>query len=594
MSFPVSTTALDWCSTELTLWDGPKRGQTFVPMAFQRGIFEAWQDPEIHTIVTQKCAQSGISTIMFALMAYSAKINGRPMVLYLPTDGKAEETAKEKLAPMLEANPVVGDLITDDTIGIKHFVGGYMAVLGTENENNLSSRTVPFLFFDEVDRMKNGKEGCPIAVGTKRSQQYKAEKKRFICSTPTIAGHSKVETHYDRSDKRLWHVPCPACGTFQPLEWSQVGWQRDPRTGASLPGTAYYGCKHCDARWSDADRLEVIELGYWQATAPSNGTAGFQITSLALPYLTLEAMAREYIESKGDFAARQAFHNTVLGLPWAQAEEAIDSAGFLDRRDPYSNDALPNDIIVVTAAGDIQTSETNPRVEVEIVGWDQAGRSWSLDYLIIPGSVGQVETWQALDGVSSTKFKRADGAQLGIAAFALDCSDGNVTNIVAAECKRRRNWYAIKGVDGISKPIWDNRPGAVRKQADLTFWRIGTDAARTRHVQSLRIKDPTAPGYCFFPNREIYGEDYFAQLTNKRKVNVQNKRRWDVVDKGTRHEAFDVRVYNIALFEMIRTEYSLPQIARNLSQAVETAKTNENTGKPQSRINSLSKTFGAR
>lgn len=592
IAFPPATSPGGWLTDNLRLWDGPQRGQPFKPLPFQVGILDAWADPAVHTIVTQKCAQSGISTIMFGLMAYSAVFARRPMIMYLPTDGKAEETAKEKLAPLVTQNSAISSIITDDTISIKHFPGGYMAVLGTENENNLSARTVPFLFFDEVDRMKDGKEGCPISVGTKRSQQYQAEKKRFICSTPTIDGNSKVQEHFALSDKRLWNVPCPHCGTFQPLDWSNVGWQKDPRTGASLPHTAYYQCAHCAAQWTDDERRAVIGRGYWQATAPSNGTAGFLITSLMLPFLTLAEMATEYVQSKGNFAARQAFYNTVLGLPWREADEAIDPTGLVARRDPYTPTNLPQDIIVITAAGDIQTSTTHPRVEVEIVGWDKIGRSWSIDYVVVDGSINEVRLWQALEEQTARKFRRADGAELPITAFALDCSDGNVTTVVTAECSRRSGWFAIKGVDGVNKPIWDAKPGAVRNNKNISFWRIGTDAARTRHLQNLRITDPTSPGYCFFPNSDLYADDYFKQLVNKRKVNKgNNKRGWDVVDKSVRHEAFDVRVYNIALFEMVKTQFNLAHIERNITNR---ANNSQNPAKKTSpKINKMKQLFGA-
>ena len=65
---------------------------------------------------------------------------------------------------------------------------------------------------DETDRYESsaGAEGDPISLATKRTTTF-WNKKIYMCSTPTIKGLSRIETAFEESDKRYYHVPCPEC-----------------------------------------------------------------------------------------------------------------------------------------------------------------------------------------------------------------------------------------------------------------------------------------------------------------------------------------------------------------------------------------------
>jgi hypothetical protein len=43
--------------------------------------------------------------------------------------------------------------------------------------------------------------------------------KTYLVSTPTMAGASRIDMQYQRSDRRRYHVPCPHCQTLQHLEF---------------------------------------------------------------------------------------------------------------------------------------------------------------------------------------------------------------------------------------------------------------------------------------------------------------------------------------------------------------------------------------
>ena len=81
-----------------------------------------------------------------------------------------------------------------------------------------------------------GAEGDPISLATKRTTTF-WNKKIYICSTPTIKGLSRIETAFEESDKRYYHVPCPECNHKQVLKWKNVVWEENK------PETANYACE---------------------------------------------------------------------------------------------------------------------------------------------------------------------------------------------------------------------------------------------------------------------------------------------------------------------------------------------------------------
>ena len=91
---------------------------------------------------------------------------------------------------------------------------------------------------DEVDRYEAsaGAEGDPISLATKRTTNIFGIEKIYLCSTPTVKGLSRIETAFEESDQRYYHVPCPECNHKQALKWKNVVWEEDK------PETAIYAC----------------------------------------------------------------------------------------------------------------------------------------------------------------------------------------------------------------------------------------------------------------------------------------------------------------------------------------------------------------
>lgn len=74
------------------------------------------------------------------------------------------------------------------------------------------------------------------------------DSKTVMVSTPTVKGHSRIETAFQTSTQEEWTVPCPSCGQYQPLIWSNVIFSKPEPTK-----NVCYQCEFCKQIFSEYD-----------------------------------------------------------------------------------------------------------------------------------------------------------------------------------------------------------------------------------------------------------------------------------------------------------------------------------------------------
>jgi hypothetical protein len=120
---------------------------------------------------------------------------------------------------MIEAMPGLRSKISDkqrdsaNSASLKQFPGGVLVIAGANSAAELKSQPVRYIFEDEVDEYPDDVDGQGPAdeLAEKRADTFERNKKIYRTSTTTIKGRSKIWRHYEKSDKRQYHVPCPHC-----------------------------------------------------------------------------------------------------------------------------------------------------------------------------------------------------------------------------------------------------------------------------------------------------------------------------------------------------------------------------------------------
>ena len=555
---PPSLTVSEWADRErrLSSESSAEPGQWRTSRApYQQGVMDALHDPAVEELVVMSAAQVGKSEILLNILGYHIDQDPAPILVILPTLELAESVSKDRIAPMIRDTPVLKGLVKDhrardseNTLLHKRFPGGHLTLTGANSSAGLSSRPIRIVLCDEVDRFPSsaGTEGDPVSLAKKRTQTF-WNRKHVLTSTPTIRGASRIEMAWESSDQRRYHVPCPECGLFQTLRWSQVKWDKDEETGKER--NVRYVCEGCEAELHEADKPNMLRLGEWRAEGPEGSVAGFHLNELYSPWSTWARMVRDFRQAKKDTETLRVWVNTSLGETWEDQGETVDDATLFGRREQYPAE-VPVGVYVLTAGVDVQKD----RFEMEVVGWGADAESWSIDYLVIRGDPGQAATRARLDAALDKTYEHEDGERLRIAASCVD-SGGHHTQMIYEFCKQRQAHmtYAIRGVAGPGRPIAKlskKRPGQNRRSVDLML--VGVDDAKGLIYSRLRVRPP-GPGSCHFPIRPEYDEEHFAQLTAEKAVMRYHmghpKRVW--VNTRDRNEALDCRVYALAAVHIL-------------------------------------------
>jgi len=517
---------------------------------YQREIMDAFNDPDIQRIVFMKSAQVGATEILLNVIGYYIDQDPAPMLIMQPTLQMAQAFSKDRLATMIRDSEKIRNCVKDprsrdsgNTVLSKKFAGGNLNIVGSNSASGLASRPIRIVLADETDRYESsaGAEGDPISLATKRTTTF-WNKKIYMCSTPTIKGLSRIETAFEESDKRYYHVPCPECNEKQVLKWKGVVWDE------SKPETASYACQECGSVIDESKKQWMLKHGEWIATEPKSDTAGFHISELYSVWSTWADMAKSFLEAKKNPEMLKTWINTALGESWEEQGEAVDHETLLERRLNYDNTTIPEDVLVLTAGIDTQKD----RLELQLVGWGKNYEAWVCDYKIFWGDPNNMTVWTELDNYLKKRFKTESGRPLPISCACLD-SGGHHTNAVYNFTKPRqaRRIFAVKGLSTAGKPI-ANRPTFVGKNKAVLYG-VGTDSAKEAIFARLAAEpDKTTLHFC-----SDLDEEYFQQLTAEKRITKFVRGRKTLVWKQVRprNEALDTLVYNFAAIYILNPNY---------------------------------------
>jgi phage terminase large subunit GpA-like protein len=521
---------------------------------YLREPMDAISDPAVERLVVQAGSQVAKSELLLNAIGYYASQDPSAMLLIQSTEGAATAFSKERLEPTFRESPSLRGKLSEhqrdpsNTVYLRQFPGGYLAMAWATSSASLASRPIRVVLGDELDRWPDaiGRDGDPWEQARQRTANFH-NRKIVAVSTPTIEGQSRIERLYEDTDQRRLWVPCPRCGAYQVLEWSDVIY-KNAAGDVDLPGT-HYRCAHCKGRIEERDRPELLEACEWRADNPGHAYRGYQLSGLYSPWVRWSELAAEWVKANRDRDKRglQEFVNLRLGETWSEAGDEITVEALEKNREEYEAE-IPDGVLLLVAGVDVQDN----RLEVEVVGWGASKESWGIHYAILPGDTSTPAPWLALDALLARTWSRPDESKVPLWCACVD-SGGHRTDEVYAFCRDRtaRNVFAIKGYAGDGRPIV-GKPTLNKLGANL--FAVGVDGAKGVLYSRLMLALP-GPGACHFPvARETgYDAEYFKGLVSeRRKAKVRAGRRvlgW--VQTYARNEPLDCRVYATAAMELV-------------------------------------------
>lgn len=528
---------------------------------YQREIMDAFTQPGIWQIVIMASAQVGKSEIELNMMGRAIDLDPGPMLYIQPTDGVAQDYSKRRIQPMINACPRLRDKVykeksrdSSNTITMKTFPGGSLAIIGANSPADLASKPVRYIFMDETDRFpaSAGTEGDPQELAERRTETFRHNRKIVKTSTPTVKGRSKIETDYMNGTQEEWHTECPHCHTFSFIKFSDIHFEKEEYTNDRGDKDfkvlkVSWQCPVCKCEHPEhvVKRLPAK----WVSKNPralDNGIRSFRLNAFMSPWSDWKDIIRKFLKAGKDPEKLKIFYNTILGESWEiRTQNGLDDKLY-NRREHYDAE-VPAGVLLLTMGVDTQDN----RLEYEVVGWDRNGQSWGINRGIIPGRADAPGVWEEIDLLLNKQWKLKNGMRMKILATFID-SGGHFTQDVYRECAKRQSKriWPIKGEGGEGKQYCRPMKRSGGKNDSMKFI-IGVDDGKGAIMYEAGLEEP-GPNYMHFPidYRCGYDKEYFKGLISEQMVVHRRSGRsviaWEKIHE--RNEPLDCRNYARAAY----------------------------------------------
>lgn len=349
----------------------------------------------VREVVVMKSSQVGLTEAMVNAIGYTVHHAPCPTLVLLPTIDARDAWKTQKLNPLLQDTDVVRDIIggirSRDAANSKDaidFPGGVLFLAGGNSPNSYAQRSVSTVMLDDLDRFPGeiGEEGDPVALARGRCKAF-PRSKLLLVSTPTIRDASLIEREYRLTDQRRYHVPCPACGTAQPLRWESVRWDKD-----RPPQRAWYECASCGHEIAEHHKPAMLARGSWVPERPDVKRRGYHVSALYAPiglgpsWLDL---ATQFLVAQADPATLKSFINTHLGETWEDRTSALKTNDLERRMElEYDLGQIPPGVVALTAYIDTQDSW----LDCHLLGWHEGGYRY-VEWHQIHGDTARPGPW---------------------------------------------------------------------------------------------------------------------------------------------------------------------------------------------------------
>lgn len=530
----------------------PGRWRTDTNPVFREIMDALSRNSGVQEVVVMCPIQIGKSELLVNWIGYTMCHDPAAMMIGLPGE-VALNKFEQKLNPTIAETPTMLEALTStasrDSRNQRHFkdfAGGQLMLEHAGSPQRLKSSSVQKLGIDEIDEFANNLNdaGDPLALLRGRTTAFPSKKQILYTGTPTIAGLSKIAELYQQSDQRQYHVPCPHCGTYQPLIWSGLQF-------GDVGMVPHYACHDCGARIDEHHKTDMIARGRWLAKFPKRKVRGYHLNALYYPLgmgLRWADLVDEWKAGSDDLAKRQVFINDRLAECWQDpAMSGVVAEQISDRVElGWSIRHAPKDALVLTAGVDTQ----DDRLAVHIVGWGKSMTAHIIDYVELSGNPAEPHVWVALTELLNKPIQHAGGGVTRVEATCIDAG-GHRTEAVKHYCRQRmvRRVLPIFG----AKP--NNAPVLNKGSLQDVKWNGKTDkkGIKVHHVGTVGIKHmlysklgadkdkPANERQIRFP--EGLPDGYFRGLTAE---TYNPKRNRFECKSGRRNEVLDCWVYAYA------------------------------------------------
>lgn len=586
-----------WCAQNIELPElvsaqpGPF---SFAGREYQQAIIDAIDDPAVREVVIMAAPQVGKTELERAMLLSQGEVDAAPMMFAGPDQSYAREQ-RDNVYAIAEATPALRRRIpppwrrNDRSIDLQTCLV-WLAWSGSTQR--LSGRSCKIVLCSEVDRWTNDPH-----LAKKRTAAF--WRSCVVYEGSPVGESPYLGPLYKDSDQGTWHVPCPHCGTYQPLRFFPykegpaagrcciAGMRRDSGdwlTPEDARRGAYFLCRN-GCRIDQRDKRPIIARGAWVPAGQHVDDAGrlagqprvtgrrvgFQLPAILSPTCSFGDLAEAFLLLRDTEAGRERFWNDYLGLPYTPRGTTPQWKD-LGRRlaGTHRRGTIPPWAYFLTGGADVQAD----RVYWIVRAWGPGCRSALVDFGCYRRTTGDDATTYASDieGLDAELAHRwpVNGenprglSRLACCRFGVD-SGYRPTDVYAwVRGHPGERVQAVAGDPKISpgilyrhqvleKNVRTGKPYA----EGTTRWGIDTNAYKTDLMDRWHLPEDR-PGRWLLPIDILDtpgGKDYLRQVTNERRVSENRAGRklthYEEISKHTGSHALDCEVYARAMADQV-------------------------------------------
>lgn len=513
------------------------------------GIMDEFNNCQTEKIVFCKCTQLGGTEALNNMICFSVAQDPAPMMIVYPTSELADSVVEQRIKPMLKASKETKKHFKERNSNKKElqFDNMYISIVGSNSPSELASRPIRYLFLDEVDKYPNEskKEADPISLAVERTKTFN-NRKIYMCSTPTTrTGHIWEEKEKADIEKHYF-VPCPHCGEFIELKFSQIRWPDDNEklSAADKAEFAQYICQECGGTINDSDKMEMLQKGEWRTVKENTKftkTVAFWINTLYSPFTRFSQIAKAYLIAKDDTEALHNFTNSWLAEPWEDTKLKTNAETVMERQTDLPEFVVPEWTRLLTAGVDVQ--ETSLYYII---------RAWG-EYLTSQlVTRGQVTSFRDIERIMNLEYMKPDGTVKLVDLCLID--SGDQTDEVYDFAAMNSEWCLPS--KGTSSMINYFKLSSVNKTSSKAYGMTLAlvDGGKYKDMIAGRMKRENGTGsWMVFDGIDL---EYCTQVTAEHKITEKGgggklRTRWVQKTSHADNHYLDCEVYGMAAADIL-------------------------------------------
>ena len=513
------------------------------------GIMDEFNNYQTEKIVFCKCTQLGGTEALNNMICFSVAQDPAPMMIVYPTSELADSVVEQRIKPMLKASKETKKHFKEKNSSKKElqFDNMYISIVGSNSPSELASRPIRYLFLDEVDKYPNEskKEADPISLAVERTKTFN-NRKIYMCSTPTTrTGHIWEEKEKADIEKHYF-VPCPHCGEFIELKFSQIRWPDDNEklSAADKAEFAQYICQECGNVINDSDKMEMLQKGKWETVKENTKftkTVAFWINTLYSPFTRFSQIAKAYLIAKDDTEALHNFTNSWLAEPWEDTKLKTNAETVMERQTDLPEFVVPEWAKLLTAGVDVQ--------ETSLYYIIRAWGEYLTSQLI---TRGQVTSFRDIERVMNLEYMKPDSTVKLVDLCLID--SGDQTDEVYDFAAMNSEWCLPS--KGTSSMVNYFKLSSVNKTSSKAYGMTLAlvDGGKYKDMIAGRMKRENGTGsWMVFDGIDL---EYCTQVTSEHKITEKGgggklRTRWVQKTSHADNHYLDCEVYGMAAADIL-------------------------------------------